>query len=169
MLVPLSPEDEKVYGKLFASCNDLAFARYCLSVITKKKWHYSPWEKRDTVYLQQAAFTSALVVSYARVFIKSRGWKNLSVDLGHFDGQELACHDRIMQLRHSVFAHTDSEHYSVRPWRVGDFKADIVGAPILRITEKDAVLLDNMTNKLFVAMQARMKVILATCATEGAL
>lgn len=168
MLVPLSPEDEKVYGKLFASCNDLAFSRYCLGLITRKKWHHSPWEKRGTVYLQQSAFTSALVVSYGRVFTRSRGWRNLSVDLGHFDGQELACHDRIMQLRHSVFAHTDSEHYSVRPWRIGDFSTDIVGAPILRITEEDAGLLDNMTNKLLVAMQARMKAILAAYEPEGA-
>ena len=165
MLIPLSPADEKLYGKLYASCDDLAFARYCLRVITKKKWHHTPWAKRGTIYLQQAAFTCALIVSYGRVFTRSDGWKRLSTDLGNFDSEEAACHERVMQMRHSVFAHTDSKQYSVRPWRAGDFSTDIVGAPMLRITEEDATLLNGMTRKLIAAMRARMKAILS--AYEG--
>jgi len=72
MEVQLNDHDAKLYGKLFVSRNDIGFAQYCASVLLKKGWHSQWWERRGTVYQQQAVYTSALVTAYGRAFTKSR-------------------------------------------------------------------------------------------------
>lgn len=161
MLIQLSSADEKLYKKLFTSCRDLEFAQYCLAVITKRGWHHAEFQKRGTVYLQQAAYTSALFVSYGRAFTQSRGWGELPPDVRCFSRTEAACHKRMMHARNSVFAHTDSSEYTIQPWSSGDFTTDIVGAPILRMSPEDAVLVDIMLPKCRAVMQKKMKSILA--------
>jgi hypothetical protein len=91
MDVQLSAQGAKLYSKLTVSKSDIWFARYCASVICKKGWHSQPWERRGTVYHQQAAFTSALITAYARPFIQSRGWPKLPPDLITRSCQEENC------------------------------------------------------------------------------
>ena len=162
MLVRLSGADGKLYSKLYVSSSDIAFARYCARVILKEGWHAQPWERRGTVYQQQAAFTTALVTAYARPFTRSKGWTKFPKDLiAAYIGQELALHHRLIKLRHAVYAHSDSASYSIRPWRSKNFSTDIVGAPVLRITSEDATLFEAMSTKLLLSIDVKMKALLA--------
>jgi len=156
MEIILPDDDAKLYSRLHVSSLDLDFAQYCAGVILRKGWHYQPWEKRGTIYLQQSAFMSALVVAYTRPFKKSRHWPNFPPDLREFDGEENTLHDHMIELRDTVYAHSDSNNYSVTPWRSGKFSTDIVGAPAFRISAEEAALLNQMIDKLQLAIRRRM-------------
>ena len=157
MEIRLPEGGAKLYSRLKVSSLDLDLAQYCVGVILKKGWHYQPWEKRGTIYLQQSAFTSALVIAYARPFTKSRDWPKFPPALKEFDSKENALHDRMIELRNTLFAHSDSNNYWVSPWRSGEFATDIVGAPAFRINAKDADLLKHMVDKLQDAIRRRMR------------
>src|SRR5229473_82770 len=156
MKIQLRDDDKKLYSRLHVSSLDLDFARYYVEILLKKGWHYQPWEKRGTVYLQQSAFMSALVVAYARPFTKSRDWPRFPIGLKQFNAEEDKLHERMIALRDTVYAHSDSKNYSVTPWRTRKFSTDIVGAPALRIDAEEASLLRQMIGKLQLAIRRRM-------------
>jgi hypothetical protein len=159
MELDLKGFDKEEYGKLFVSVNDLNLASYCLKVIVQKKWHHQPWERRQATYQQQATYTTALIVAYGRVFTTSKGWERVSKELKRFDGftdEESAVHNRMMELRHSVFAHSDSKNYSIRPFRNPELSSDVVREPTLRITAEESVLLNRMIRKLAKTFIERM-------------
>lgn len=163
MKLQLNDQDARLYGKLFVSRNDIGFARYCASVLLKKGWHSQSWERRGTVYLQQAVYTTALVTSYGRAFTKSRGWSKLPAELlAIYNDNELALHGQLMTLRHEVYAHSDSSKYTVEPWRVGDFSTDIFGGPTMRITATDATTFLTMTDKIMIELMGRISKIRAS-------
>jgi hypothetical protein len=58
--IQLPDDDAKLYSRLYVSSLDLDLAKYSVNIILKKGWHYQPWEKRGTIYLQQSVFMSAL-------------------------------------------------------------------------------------------------------------
>ena len=156
--VTLSEEAKKLYEKLWVSWQDIVFADYCAGVLLKKGWHAHPWERRGTIYQQQVAFTTALITAYVRPFTHSKGWPKLPPDLiAAYDEQEKALHEQMVRQRHTIYAHSDSSSYSVRPWRVGDFDTAIVGGPSLRISAEEAAMLRSMASKLYVAMGALSK------------
>lgn len=161
MEIHLRTDDAKLYSRLHVSSLDLGFVQYCVGVILKKGWHYRPWEKRGTIYQQQSAFMSAIVTAYARPFTKSFGWPKFPPELKEFNSGEDVFHLRMIELRNSVYAHSDSKNYSVRPWRSGKFSTDIVGAPELCISAKEALLLKQMVNKLQLAIRRRMSQIVS--------
>jgi hypothetical protein len=166
--VPLSAADKNLYSKLFVSRRDIALARYCASVILKKGWHGQEWERRGTVYQQQAVFTTALVTAYARPFTRSKGrkrWPDLPKDLvAAYSGPEKALHYRLIRLRHTVYAHSASASYSIRPWRSGDFSTDIVGQPVMRLALEEATLFQEMSGRLLKSISTKMEVLLAAAA-----
>lgn len=129
MEIKLKDRDARLYSRLYVSGLDFDFAAYCLGVLLKKGWHCQPWERRGTIYQQQSAFTSALVIAYARPFTKSKGWPHFPSELKAFDLEESAMHKHIMELRHTIYAHSDSKHYAVIPWRTEAFSTDILTAP----------------------------------------
>jgi hypothetical protein len=156
MEIHLPDDNAKLYSRLLVSSLDLDLAKYCVGVILKKGWHHQPWEKRGTIYLQQSTFMSALVTSYARPFTESRGWPKFPPDLRQFNSEENRLHGEMIELRNTVYAHSDSKNYSVRPWRTPNFSTDIVGAPALRISAEEAALLKRMIQKLQLAIRRRM-------------
>lgn len=111
--VQINEDDQKLYGRLLVSHDDIAFAQYCAGVLLKKGWHNQPWERRGTAYEQQAAYTTALVTAYGRPFTRSKGWPALPESLITYNHQEKKLHHQIMKLRHTVYAHSDSTSYSV--------------------------------------------------------
>src|SRR5580704_19459236 len=103
MEVRLGEDNAKLYSKLYVSSSDIAFARYCASILLKKGWHSRPWERRGTIYQQQSTFITALVTAYARPFTHSEGWPKLPSDLiTIYDDRETALHGQLIKLRHSV-------------------------------------------------------------------
>jgi hypothetical protein len=156
--VTFSERAQKLYEKLWVSFQDIGFADDCAGVLLKKGWHGHPWECRETIYQQQVAFTTALITAYARPFTHSKGWPKLPPDLiAAYDEQEKALHEQMLRQRHTIYAHSDSSTYSVLPWRSGDFDTALVKGPSLRISAKEAAMLQNMASKLFVAIGARAK------------
>jgi hypothetical protein len=89
---------------------------------------------------------SALVTAYVRPFkAKTKSRKpERPPELKEFNSEENKVHKRMIDLRDTVYAHSDRKNYSVRPWRAGEFSTDIVGAPVLRISAEEAALLKQM-------------------------
>ena len=56
-------QDHSLYEVLYVAQEDLAQATYFASHLLKKGWHFEPWERRWTTYMQQSAYTTALVVA----------------------------------------------------------------------------------------------------------
>lgn len=160
MKVQLREKDAKLYSKLYVSKNDIAFARYCAGVLLEHGWHAEPWEMRETMYQQQAAFTTALVTAYARPFTHSKGWPDFPSKLiDTYDQREKALHQKIMKLRHKVYAHSDSESYSIHPSRGENCTITTVIEPTMRITAEDAKLFEAMSSKLLSSIHVRMEAI----------
>jgi hypothetical protein len=160
--VQLNEDDQNLYSRLLVSHDDIAFAQYCAGVLLKKGWHNQPWERRGTVYEQQTAYTTALIISYGRPFTRSKGWPALPAVLITYDDQETGLHQQIMELRHEVYAHSDSARYSIRPWRIGTMPTTIIRRPALRITANDTTLFLAMSRKLLASINAQMESLLAT-------
>lgn len=99
---------------------------------------------------------SALVTAYARPFTRSCGWPRFPPELKEFNSEENKFHERMIELRNCVYAHSDSKNYLVRPWRTRAFATDVVRAPALFISAEEAALLKQMVNKLKLAIRRRM-------------
>ncbi len=97
--------------------------------------------------MQQAAFTTALVTSYARPFTQSKGWPKLPTELVLYNASEAHLHQHVMKLSHRVYAHSDSSRHSIRPIKVLDFHTDIVGSPALRLSKKETEIIVRMIDK----------------------
>jgi hypothetical protein len=151
-------EHPNLHNRLYVSRLDFEFALYCLGVLQKKGWHHRPFERRGTVYQQQSAFTSALVTAYARPFTKSKGWPDLPLELRQFDNREIKLHELMMELRHTIFAHSDSKHYTLFPLPLGDGSSvDVLAGMWPRLTEKQTVSLEKMINKLIEAITCKIE------------
>lgn len=158
MDVLLTDQEGQQYSKLFVSRRDINFAQSCAYVLLKKGWHSKPWERRGTVYFQQAVYTSALVTSYGRVFTESKGWSRFPRKLlGVYSDEERTLHSQLLTLRNEVYAHSDSASYSIRPWRSENFSTDIVSAPILMMSAIDLQLFLGMTGRLTAAIDGRLQ------------
>lgn len=162
MYLELSERDKKLYDKLFVSKGDLSFAQNCCAFLIKKGWHHQPWERRHSTYIQQAAFTTAMITAYGRVFTMSKGWPQIPHKLVAYDAAENELHKTLLELRHKVYAHSDHSSYEIRPWSAGGLETDIESNPSLRISAEDAELFLAMTSKLIKAIDLRIKALRAT-------
>ena len=126
-----------LYERLYVSAQDFRFAAQCTRYLLKKGWHSAPYERRGTIYLQQAALTSSVIVSYSRPFTKGKGWPPFPMSLAPYDRDQMNLHRHIIGLRHQVYAHSDSSRHSVRPLQLGEYLTDMVGTPFLRLTAQE--------------------------------
>jgi len=85
--------------------------------------------------------------------------------IADYSDEEATLHKQLIELRHTVYAHSDSKNYSIRPWHTGHFWTDIVGAPVLRMTAKDAKLFHSMSSKLLASIEVKMKALRAAAST----
>jgi hypothetical protein len=89
-----------LYKRLYISRSDLSYARRFADFLLKKGWHFNPWEKRGTLYIQQAAFTSALIVFYCRSFTRSKELPSFPSRLILYDANDMKLHNEVLELRH---------------------------------------------------------------------
>lgn len=155
-----SPQNSRLplYQKLYYSALDFRAARDCAWHLLKKGWHASPYERRGSIYMQQSAFVTALVVGYARPFTKSYGWPDLPQEYhpGAQGHQQL--HDRLMNLRHQVYAHSDSQHHHVEPVPIGTERiAEIIGEPYRRLTKAECEEFVSMTTGILDRLSPQLK------------
>lgn len=107
--------------------------------------------------MQQAAFTTALLTSYARPFTQSKGWPKLPSEFVLYNASEVHLHQQVMELRHQVYAHSDSSRHSIRPIKVLDFHTDIVGSPHLRLSKKETEMLVRMIDKVIAKINTEIE------------
>jgi hypothetical protein len=166
MKLTLTSHEARLYNKLSASVNDLRLADFCLKQIVKNGWHHGPFGGRGTTQEKQATYTCALVVSYGRVFVQSKGMGSLPAKVVKFNGVERECHRAIMDLRHKVFAHIDGSQFSTEPLLESQFllpgndelgTMELINWPALRITADQAAMLGSMIVNLQVAIEAKME------------
>ena len=156
----INEKNKELYSRLFVSRSDIHFARQCASHILKKGWHSNPWERRGTIYFQQSVYTTALIVSYARPFTKSAGWPSFPTRLLQYTEAERNLHKKLLKLRHKIYAHSDSENYSIRPQRSGlfsSFTSHLLREPFLKISKDEAVQFLEMTAKGIASISDRME------------
>jgi hypothetical protein len=160
----LSLKEQRLHDKLLVSSDDIAIAQFCAGVPVKKGWHANPWDQRRTVYQQQIAFTTTLIMAYARAFTKSKGWPAFPPELLAYDDQEWALHRYILTLRDQVYAHSDSTRYSIMSFRLGDtpIMPTVIRRAPLRLTAAEANLFLTMTTKLLTAIKGKIQALLTT-------
>lgn len=144
MKLELSERDKKKYHKLYVSAADISYARRCASHLKKKNFFRPPWS-RGTLYFQQSAFVTSLIVSYARPFTNGRSGENFPSKLISYDLIQMKLHDELLKRRHKVYAHSDPDAWRVQPWRSGDFETTIVEQPWLIVSEDEIELFLSMT------------------------
>ena len=146
-----------LYERLFVSRNDFFFARAYAKYLLKKGWHSAPYERRGSVYMQQTAFTTSLVVSYSRPFTAGKGWPKFPMELTLYDAQATQLHKHILDLRHQVYAHSDSSRYSIRPFKLnGDVRSDIIGMPFLKLEKDECELVIAMIDSICALLNPKL-------------
>ena len=142
-----SAELERLYKRLYIAGEDLTKAAQFAAFILKKGWHFNPWERRGTIYLQQSAFTSSLIVFYSRPFTRSIGLPEFPRRLLKYNDAENNLHDTIIQLRHKVYAHSDDASYKVQPFSINGYPTAILGAPFFKLSKSEVEILRRMIGK----------------------
>jgi hypothetical protein len=151
-----APQKKKQFERLFASTYDFSQANFCARFLLKKGWHSKPWERRGTVYAQQTAFVTNLIIAYARPFTKSRGWPDFPLRLIKFDVEQQDMHKQLLRMRHEIFAHSDSEHFSFRPLDMGSYRTTIEHVPFAVLSGDEAKCVKVMTDALLRATNQKL-------------
>lgn len=160
----LLPDDHNQYSKLHSAAGDLSSASQYGSFIRKKGWKAKPWSRGHT-YIQQTAFVTAMITSYGRAFNKSQGlgrWAKLPPEmLDIYDKEELDLHKMILTKRDKIYAHTDAETFTVRPWK-SDLHSDIMSISSHEMAHSDIERLQAMCRKMMDHISVRMEKIKST-------
>jgi len=154
--------DRRLHDRLYVSLKDIWFARQCAEVLVNKNWHKEPWEARQSGYMHQSAYTTALVIAYSRPFTKSDGWPAFPERLlRSYDTSDKFLHRRLLDLRDSVYAHSDSAHYRIMFWADSDGSVlPVERTPSMRIEAEEAAQFLRMTSKLVKAVEERIQELL---------
>jgi hypothetical protein len=127
--IEMSEADRGQYQRLYVSEADLGEARGYASHILKKGWHSPSFMRLQSVPMHQDAFTTSLIIAYARGCKPSR--RPIFPPAGVLDhsAEEASLHDKIVRLRDKVVAHSDAEMFSVKPWSTDQFQTHVTGFP----------------------------------------
>jgi hypothetical protein len=148
------------YERLIVFEEDFRQADYFANFLRKKGWHFDPWDTkiRSSTYMQQAAFTSALVTAYCRPFAQSRGKPALSVKkMARYNTQQKALHERLITLRNEVYAHSEVAIRNVRPWTIGGEESAIVRFPALKLTREEVEDAGGMIHLMLTAIRRQLQ------------
>ena len=147
---------KRQFERLFASLYDFGQANFCARYLLKKGWHSKPWERRKTIYAQQTAFVTNLIIAYARPFVESTGWPAFPSKLTKFDAEQRGMHKRLLQMRHKIFAHSDSEHFSFQPEKFGGIRTTLQGVPFYVLSSDETERVKVMTDDLIKATNKKI-------------
>jgi hypothetical protein len=138
---------ENLYRRLYVAGLDVGEAQQHARHLLKKGWHHEPWDARWSVYMQQIAFTTALIVGYGRAFTRSKGWPDIPDRLIPYNKEERQLHRELMDMRNTIYAHSDSSAYNIRLLPHGAPRS-IDYLPSLRLSKEETELFMEMTAKL---------------------
>jgi hypothetical protein len=152
----LSAANLALYSKLDASHGDIGTARACAAYIQTNGWHTSSYLRRGTIGLQQTAFTTTMIVAYARPFSSGRGNIKFPHELLAYGPDEQDLHARLLQLRRQEYAHTDAAVHKVIPLK-GDFIKSIESLRSAFFSPAQITLFLDMTDALMERIRDRME------------
>jgi hypothetical protein len=162
----LSERDRLDITKLHASVSDLHNAQTWAKHLLKKKWYRRPWS-RGATDSHQSAYITAIVVAYGRVFSTGRNGRKFPAKLIDYDSDDWELHERMLRMRHEIYAHSALDKWTVKPWKVDDFETTVIGEPMNIIEEADLRRLVAMTQRLRSAAVHRTAEIMAPYKTIG--
>jgi len=148
--------NHSLYELLYAAQEDLRQAAFFAAHLLKKGWHFEPWQRRWSTYMQQSAYTTALVIAYARPFTESRGWPKFPKKLIRLDQNQKKLHIDILKLRNSIYAHSDAEVRNIRPYKINGQPSAIERLPSMRLSKEDTELLLKMIAQTTKMIQKRL-------------
>jgi hypothetical protein len=151
----LSDQENALYAKLFACCDDFGIARSCARYIRKKGWHTCAFLRRGSVPTQQIAFTTTMIVAYARPFKLGGGNIALPERLIRYRNDEKELHKRLLKLRNTEYAHSDKITYDVTPY-TGSIIKVVANIRDVCFTEIEIDLFLFMTKCLLYRIKERM-------------
>lgn len=158
--------EHQLYALLHVAQEDLRQANFFAAHILKKGWHFNPWEKRWTVYMQQAAYTTAFATAYSRSFTESRGWPKFPERLlRSFSTDQRKLHKRVLRLRQLMYAHSDIGSRFIRPISFEGHPTAIEAMPPMRFTREDLIELQAMISVVQSAISARKYELIASVAS----
>lgn len=163
----LGERDQRLLTKLHASASDLSHARFWAEHLLAKKWFRMPWS-RGKIYAHQSAYVTAIVVAYARVFATGRGGYAFPQRLVKFDDDERLLHERLLGMRHKIYAHSDLDKWSVKPWKRGEFETAVINEPIHVIDADNLKRLVEMIDGLHETIGVRYRAVLGPYLEGGA-
>lgn len=160
-------QEHKLYAVLNVAEEDLRQANFFAAHLLKKGWHYEPWERRWTVYMQQAAFTTAFATAYSRPFTKSRGWPKFPERLlRKFSPEQRDLHERVLTLRNMVYAHSDVGGRSITLNSEGD-PTIIEVLPPMRFAREELMALQTMISAMQESISARKHDLIPSVGNES--
>ena len=156
----ISGRDRLDLTMLHAAMSDLNQATIWAEHIMKKKWYRRPWS-RGATYSHQSAYVTAIVMAYGRVFSKGRNGRRFPEKLIDYDADDRALHERLLDMRNAVYAHSALDQWTVKPWKVDRFETTVIGQPVNVIEEADLQRLIAMAARLRTAASKRYAAIVA--------
>ena len=148
---------KRQFDRLFASSHDFAQANFCARYLLKKGWHSKPWERRGTIYQQQTAFVTNTVIAYARPFVGSEGWPGFPWRLTNFDADQKEMHNKILRVRHRIFAHSDCENFKFRPVDMGSSQTTVERVPFVILSSDESERIKVMTEELIKSIDRKLE------------
>jgi hypothetical protein len=148
--------DRALYELLHMAREDLHQAAFFAAHLQKKGWHFEPWERRWSTYMQQSAYTTGLVVAYSRPFADTRGRPKFPKRLLPLDKKQEELHSKILEIRNSVYAHSDAQVREIRPWKINGQPSAIEYLPSMRLTKEEIDLLLGMISQAQNAIHKRL-------------
>jgi len=161
-------QEQQLYALLHVAEEDLRQAHFFAAHILKKGWHFEPWEKRWSLYMQQAAFTTALATAYSRPFTEVRGWSKFPTRLlKAFDTEQQKLHKHILKLRSQIYAHSDVGSRFIRPLSLEGYPTAIESLPPMKFTREEIVTLQSMIAIAQESISARKHELIESVAGEA--
>ena len=160
--------DRRLYALLHVTEEDLRQAWFFAAHILKKGWHYEPWEKRWSVYMQQTAYTTALVTAYSRPFTESRGRSKFPKRLlSAFNPKQQQLHDRILSLRNLIYAHSEVGSRAIHPISLDGYPTAIEFLPAMRLTREEITELQTMISAVRASIKVRKMELIEAVSREA--
>ena len=159
----ITQAERRLYQRLTVWREDLRDATYFAGFLLKKGWHFDPWDKkiRWPTYMQQAAFTTALVAAYCRPFVETRNGAVLSMKLAPYTDSERELHEKLKSLRNTIYAHSDIELREVRPASFNGRATAIVRSPSLKLSRGETERTISMIAKTSKAIGEKLQDLIA--------
>ena len=156
-LMPVEAVNEKApdefrLSRLNIFLFDFNQARRFSGYILRRKLHAvkNPHAKAKLVH---AAFNTSLIVSYSRPFHKSNDTAGVRVSLRKAvqavltDGDEIALHNRVIDMRDQTFAHSDAEAHEIEGFNYDGSTVQIYKFAFAPLTRDETRLLSTMIKK----------------------